>query len=170
MHEVRLRSLAGATAPGLLLAAVPLVPTWPYLTLLAGVVGMALGSPRLRPRFRHASESGKLAAIFGSLIVPAVLAYPSIVHHGLAAKQRLIEEEIAPATASHPAALLDSLSRTQREVDALLARAAPGVRHLQVGGRRPDPRRGVLGCGARPIWPGFALRRPSSCTAPTGPS
>ena len=123
VHGVRLRSLAGATAPGILLAAAPVVPTWPYLTLLAGVVGMALGAPRLRPWFRHASESGKLAAIFGSLIVPAVLSYPSIVHHGLAAKQRLIEEEIAPATASHPAALLDSLSRTQREVDALLARA-----------------------------------------------
>ena len=123
VHGVRLRSLAGATAPGILLAAAPVVPTWPYLTLLAGVVGMALGTPRLRPWFRHASESGKLAAIFGSLIVPAVLSYPSIVHHGLAAKQRLIAEEIAPATASHPAALLDSLSRTQREVDALLARA-----------------------------------------------
>ena len=121
VHGVRLRSLAGATAPGLLLAAIPVVPTWPYLTLLAGVVGMALGAPRLRPWFRHASESGKLAAIFGSLIVPAVLSYPSIVHHGLAAKQRLIEEKIAPATARHPAALLDSLSRTQREVDALLA-------------------------------------------------
>ena len=123
VHGVRLRSLAGATAPGMLLAAAPVVPTSPYLTLLAGVVGMALVAPRLRPWFRHASESGKLAAIFGSLIVPAVLSYPSIVHHGLTAKQRLIEEEIAPATASHPAALLDSLSRTQREVDVLLARA-----------------------------------------------
>ena len=125
VHGVRLRSLGGATAPGLLLAALPVVPTLPYLTLLAGVICMALGTPRLRPWFRHASESGRLAAIFGSFIVPAVLSYPSIVHHGLAAKQRLIENEIAPATASHPAALLESLSQAQREVDALLARAPP---------------------------------------------
>ena len=124
LHGARLRSLGGATAPGLLLAAVPAVPTWPYLTLLAGVVAMALAAPRIRPWFRHASESGRLAAIFGSFIVPAVLSYPSIVHHGLAAKQRLIEDEIAPATANHPAALLESLSQAQRQVDALLARSS----------------------------------------------
>ena len=123
LHGAGLRALGGAVAPGLVLALAPVVPTWPYATLLAGVVALALAAPRIRLRFRHASESGRLAAIFGLLIVPAVLAYPSIVDQGLAAKQRLIEDEIAPATASHPAALLASLSQTQREVDALLARA-----------------------------------------------
>ena len=123
LHGTRLRSLGGAMAPGLLLALVPAVPTWPYVILLAGVVTMALGAPRVRPWFRHASESARLAASFGLLIVPAVLSYPSIVHQGLAAKQRFIEDEIAPATASHPAALLASLSQAQREVDALLARS-----------------------------------------------
>ena len=122
LHRARLRSLGSAMAPGLLLSAAPVVPTWPYVTLLAGVVTIALAAPRARPWFRHASESGRLAAIFGLLIVPAVLSYPSIVHQGLAAKQRLIEDEIAPATASHPAALLASLSQAQREVDTLLAR------------------------------------------------
>ena len=82
LHGVSRQALVGLVAPGLLLALVSAVPTGPYVALLAGVVIMALGTARIRPWFRHASESGRLMAIFGLWMVPAVLAYPSIVVQG----------------------------------------------------------------------------------------
>ena len=140
LHGVTPAALGAATAPGLLVALVPAVPTLPYVTLLAGVLGTWLTAARLRPRFRHASESGRLAAIFGLLIVPAVLAYPGIADQGLAAKRRLIEDEIAPATAGHPEAILASLSEAQREIDTLLAGSAagPDIFRRAEGGPTPD--------------------------------
>ena len=123
LHGVNLTALAGAAAPGLLVAALPVVPTVPYVALLAGVVGTSWASSRMRPWFRHASESGRLAAILGLLIVPAVLAYPAIADQELAAKRRLIEDVIAPATADHPEMILANLSQAQREIDAVLTRA-----------------------------------------------
>lgn len=122
---VGFRALGAAAAPGLLPALVPAVPVWPHAALLAGVFAGALAAARLRPRLRRASESGRLAARFGLLMAPAVLAYPAVVHEGLAAKRRLIETEVAPATAGHPDALLASLAQTQRDVDALLDRLPP---------------------------------------------
>lgn len=135
LHGVSLPALGVAVAPGLLLSLSPWVPTRPFIALLACVVAMSLAAGRVRPWFRHASESGRLAAIFGALIVPVLFAYPAIVNQGLAAKQRLIEERIAPATAQHPEAILASLSQAQREIDALLSRSpvAPDIFQAAVG-------------------------------------
>ena len=140
LHGASLPALCGTVTPGLLLALVPAVPTVPYVALLAGVVGTSLAAARMRPWFRHASESGRLAAIFGGLIVPAVLAYPAIAGEGLAARQRLIEDEIAPTTAGYPEAILANLSLAQSEIDALLARTpvAPDVFRSAVGEPTPD--------------------------------
>lgn len=153
LHGARLAALGSTVAPGLLLAALPVVPTVPYLTLLAGVVGTSHAAARIRPWFRHASESGRLAALFGALIVPAVLAYPAVADQALTAKRRLIEEAIAPATAGHPEAILASLSQAQREIDALLARSpiAPDIFLPASGGPTPD--------AAFSVWRQTALAR-----------
>ena len=153
LHGASLAALCGAVTPGLLLALVPAIPAVPYVALLAGVVGMSLAAARIRPWFRHASESGRLAAIFGALIVPAVLAYPAIAGEGLAARQRLIEDEIAPTTAGYPEAILANLSLAQREIDALLARTpvAPDVFRSAVG--EPTP------AAAFSVWRQTALAR-----------
>ena len=153
LHDVRLAALGCAVAPGLLLALLPAVPTAPFAALLAGVVGTSLVAARMRPWFRHASESGRLAAILGVLLVPALLAYPAIADQGLAAKQRRIENAIAPATADHPEMILANLSQAQREIDALLARAlvAPDVFRPAAGAATPD--------AAFSVWRQTALAR-----------
>ena len=153
LHRVKFVALAGTVAPGLLLALVPAVSAVPYLTLLTGVIGTSLAAARMRPWFRHASESGRLAAIFGVLVVPAVFAYPAVADQGLAARQRLIEEALAPATAGHPEAILASLSEAQREIDALLTHTpvAPDVFRPAAGGPTPD--------AAFSVWRQTALAR-----------
>ena len=153
LHRVQLAALGGTVAPGLLLALVPAVPTVPFVILLAGVVGTSQAAARMRPWFRHASESGRLAAIFGVLIVPAVLAYPAVADQGLAAKQRLIEEALAPATAGHPAAILASLSEAQREIDALLTHTAAASDVFRPAAGRPTPD------AAFSVWRQTALAR-----------
>ncbi len=153
LHGVTLAALGSAVAPGLLVAALSVVPTAPYVALLAGVVGTSLAAARLRPWFRHASESGRLAAILGALTVPAVLAYPMVTDQGLAAKRRLIEDSIAPATAGHPEMILANLSQAQREIDALLARTptGPDVFRPAAGAVTPD--------AAFSVWRQTALAR-----------
>ena len=153
LHGAKLAALGSAAAPGLMLAALPVVPTVPHVALLAGVVGTSLAATRMRPWFRHASESGRLALILGVLTVPAVLAYPAISDQGLAAKRRLIEDSIAPATAEHPEMILANLSQTQREIDRLLIRApiAPGVFRPAAGVVTPD--------AAFSVWRQTALAR-----------
>ena len=153
LHGVRLAALAGTLAPGLLLALVPLVPTVPYVALLAGVVGTSLAAARMRPWFRHASESGRLAAILGVLTVPALLAYPAIADQGLAAKRRLIEDTIAPATAGHPEMILANLSEAQREIDTLLARSPGTVDVFRPAADRATPD------AAFSVWRQTALAR-----------
>ena len=140
LHRVELAAIGSTVAPGLLLALFPGVPTVPYATLLAGVVGTSLAAARMRAWFRHASESGRLAAILGVLIVPAVFAYPAIADQGTAARRRLIEEALAPATAGHPEAILASLSEAQGEIDALLndMPVAPDVFRPAADGPTPD--------------------------------
>ena len=140
LHRLTPAALGSSAAPGLLVALVPAVPTVPYLALLAGVVGTSLAAARMRPWFRHASESARLAAIFGVLLVPAVLAYPAVADQGLKAKRRLIEGAIAPATVGHPEAILASLAQAQREIDALLGRAplAPDIFRPAEDGLTPD--------------------------------
>lgn len=153
LYDVRLAALGSSVAPGLLLALLPAVPTAPYVALLAGIVGTSLAAGYLRPWFRHASESGRLAAILGVLIVPAVLAYPAIADQGLAAKRDLIENAMAPATAGHPERILANLSQAQREIDALLARApvAPDIFRPAGGAATPD--------AAFSVWRQTALAR-----------
>ena len=124
-HGVGLPGVACWLAPGAIVAASPAVPAGPYLTALSGAAAIAVLSPAVRPRLRHASQSGRLATVFACLVLPAVLAYPSLVHQGAAARRRFIEAEFAPAAANHREALLASLSRTRQEIDALLARSPP---------------------------------------------
>ncbi len=116
--------LSAWSAAGVLAAALPQIPPTQFLVLVAGSIAIAGVLPTIRPWFRHASESARLATTFAFLIIPALLAYPLMAHQGTAAKRRFIEEQFAPAAARQPDALLASLSRAQAEIDSLIATMA----------------------------------------------
>ena len=138
-HGVGPAGVACWLAPGVIVATASAVPAGPYLAALAGAAAIAVLAPIVRPRLRHASQSGRLATVFACLVLPALLAYPSLVHDGAAAKRRFIETEFAPAVADHRELLLASLSRTGQEIDALLAESPPLLDMPVRNGSEPTP-------------------------------
>ena len=129
--------LAAWTLPALAIAVTFPVPAGPYLAEMGAAVGIGLLSPRLRLWLRHGSESGRLTILFACLVLPALLAYPAIMHNRDAARRTFIETEFAPAMARHPETLLASLSRTRLDIDGHLGEvvlAAPDA----ANGPTPD--------------------------------
>ncbi|MXY24642.1 MAG: HAMP domain-containing histidine kinase [Acidobacteria bacterium] len=115
--------VAGLTAwilPPIVMLLVLPVPTTPYLAAVSAAIGIGLLSRRLRPRLRHASESGRLTILLACFVLPAILAYPSITHYQDAARRTFIEAEFAPAMARHPETLLASLTRARADIDDYL--------------------------------------------------
>ena len=129
--------LAAWIVPALAIALAFPVPAGPYLAEVGAAVAIGLLSPRLRPSLRHGSESGRLTILFACLVLPALLAYPAIMHHRDAARRTFIEAEFAPVMARHPETLLASLSRTRLDIDGYLsdvAQVAPNA----ANGPTPD--------------------------------
>ena len=88
--------------PGVVLVAAGWVATTPFATMLVGSVGLAVAVPFLRPRFRHGSHAARVLTVFLALLLPAFLAYPSLLHHGERTKQRFVETRYAVQAAAHP--------------------------------------------------------------------
>ena len=105
--------------PGVVLVFVRDVPVLPDLTLLGGVVAMALSIPHVRPRFRHASNATRMLGVFLALLVPALLTYPSLVHQGEYTKQRFVENQYADQAADHPQELYTLLQRSLLQIDSI---------------------------------------------------
>ena len=127
----RFRLGVGAFAAWVLPAIVTLLvapaPAVPYLAMVGATVGIGMLSRRLRPRLRHASESGRLTILFACFVLPAILAYPSIAQYREAARRTFIEAEFAPAMARHPATLLASLTRARTDIDGYFSGIATPV-------------------------------------------
>ena len=110
--------------PGAVLLAAGWVAAAPFATMLAGSVGLAVAVPFLRPRFRHASHAARVLTIFLALLLPAFLAYPSLLHHGERTKQRFVETRYAVQAAEHPEQLQAQLTGALGQIDAVVELAA----------------------------------------------
>ena len=113
-------SLAAWLAPPLALTAWTDLRPAPVLLLTGGAVLAALAAPDVRPRFRHASQALRLVALFLALLVPAFLAYPTLLSHGQRSKQTFVEERYARQAASHADELLAQLSSALDQVDQVV--------------------------------------------------
>jgi signal transduction histidine kinase len=109
---------AAWTIPGLLLVTAGLVPPLPFFAMLGGSVVAAVLVPYLRPRFRHASHAARVLTLFLALLAPALLVYPSLLHHGEQTKRRLVEGYALQAE-QHPQDLQARLEDVLRQIDAL---------------------------------------------------
>ena len=114
-----LTSVAAWTLPGVLLLAMRWVPAAPFATLLVGSVALAVSVPFWRPRFRHASHAARVLTIFFAFLLPTLLAYPSLLHHGERTKQRFVETRYAVQAATHPEQLRAQLTGALGQIDAM---------------------------------------------------
>ncbi|MCY4074967.1 MAG: HAMP domain-containing sensor histidine kinase [Acidobacteria bacterium] len=146
----RVLRVLGCVVPGAALLAATDLPAGPFATLLAGCAGAALLAAPMRPSLRHASQTGRMLLLLAAYLGPALLAYPSVLHYGTAAKRELIEGEYALQAAGQPQALRASLALALEQIDGVAgaelrgpggdASAAGGSRRERAA-RRPDPDR-----------------------------
>ena len=105
--------------PGLALCATGVVPATVYPTVMVGSVAAAMAVPFARPWFRHASHSARVVAIFGAMLAPALLAYPTLLFYGGQSKQRFVETQYAGQAATQPAQLQTLLNTALRQIDEI---------------------------------------------------
>ena len=114
-----LRSVAVWALPGTVLVAVGWVAAVPFTSMLAGSVALAVSVPFLRPRFRHASHAARVLAVFLAVLLPTLLAYPSLLYHGERTKQRFVETRYAVQAATHSEELQTQLTGALGQIDAV---------------------------------------------------
>ena len=108
-------------APGMVLALGGLLPALATMPLLVTAAAAALAMPMMRPRFRHGSHVGRLLALLTTVLVPALLTYPSLLHHGEETKRRYVETQHAIRAASHSEEMQGALSVALRQLDGIVA-------------------------------------------------
>ena len=121
-HRQAAYMLASAVAwivPGALLISAGAVPVAAFGTMLAGAVALAVAVPYWRPRFRHGSHAARALAIFLAVLLPILLAYPSLLYHSDETKQRFVETRYAVQAATHPEQLQAQLAGALGQVDAI---------------------------------------------------
>jgi len=123
--------------PGSLLVVAGTVPRFPYLVLLAGSVALAVAIPHVRPRFRHASHAARMVVLCLALLLPALMTYPSLLHHGERTKQRFVETQYATQAATHPENLLYRLRQSLSQIDEI--RELQQIAQSEDGNLAPDP-------------------------------
>ena len=94
------------------------VPWLPILLVATGCIGAALIVRRRSAWYRHASQVSRVLVAFLALLFPALVFYPSLLHHADRAKRRLVEQEYATQALNHPEQLrlrwLQSLQQIDR--------------------------------------------------------
>jgi signal transduction histidine kinase len=95
---------------------VPAVGIW-----LPGLLAMVLAwtAPEIGRRYRHASQAGRLLALFLALAVPALAIYPSLFVHAERSKHQLVETRFAPQATSQRDELQRNVRRALEQIDAL---------------------------------------------------
>ena len=88
-----------------------------FIAMSIGPLMLALSQPLIRQHYRKSSQLARFVILFGLLAIPAVIAYPRVVHVSAEAKIRFVEDRFSPSTASHPQRLLESLSAAQSDID-----------------------------------------------------
>ena len=94
------------------------VPRVPILLVATGCIGAAFIVRRRSAWYRHASQVSRVLVAFLALLFPALVFYPSLLHHADRAKRRLVEQEYATQALNHPEQLrlrwLQSLQQIDR--------------------------------------------------------
>ena len=93
-------------------------PRLPILLVATGCIGAAFIVRRRSAWYRHASQVSRVLVAFLALLFPALVFYPSLLHHADRAKRRLVEQEYATQALNHPEQLrlrwLQSLQQIDR--------------------------------------------------------
>ena len=110
--------LAAWTTPAIALVLTGTVPLAPFVTLYAGSITAAVIRRHVRAQFRHASYAARAVTLFLLVLGPALLVYPSLLHHGEGTKRRLVEGYALQAE-QHPQELQSRLQSVLGQVDAL---------------------------------------------------
>jgi signal transduction histidine kinase len=97
------------------------LPAWPTLLAVAGCAAAGWLGRSAAAWHRHASQASRLLIRLLALLAPAVLIYPSLLHHAHRAKARLVETQFAAQAANHPQELLARLSQSLKEIDGIAA-------------------------------------------------
>ena len=120
-RRVHLLTAAVWCAPAVALTFGGLLPPLGTLPLLVGAAAAALAMPSMRPRFRHGSNAGRLLALLTTVLVPALLTYPSLLHHGEETKRRYVETQHAIRAASHSEEMQGALTVALGQLDDIVA-------------------------------------------------
>ena len=126
-HDARPTILALAAWAFSIIIIIALSPTgasetevsWlPILLVATGCIGAAFIVRRRSAWYRHASQVSRVLVAFLALLFPALVFYPSLLHHADRAKRRLVEQEYATQALNHPEQLrlrwLQSLQQIDR--------------------------------------------------------
>lgn len=119
-----LRSVTVWGLPGAVLVATGFVPAVPFTAMLAGSLALTVSVPFLRPRFRHASHAARVVTVFLSVLLPTLLAYPSLLYHGERTKQQFVEARYAVQAATHSEELQAQLTGALSQIDAVVELAS----------------------------------------------
>ncbi len=95
---------------------IPAVGIW-----LPGLLAVALAwvAPEIGRKYRHASQVGRLLALFLALTLPAMSVYPSLFVHAERSKHRLIETRFAPQATGQREELQRIVRHSLQQIDAL---------------------------------------------------
>ena len=97
----------------------------PILFVATGCIGAAFIVRRRRAWHRHASQVSRVLVAFLALLFPALLFYPSLLHHAERAKRRLVEQEYATQALNHPEQLRLRWLQSLQQIDRI-----PGLNDL----------------------------------------
>ncbi len=94
-------------------------PAGPWLGVAVALSAFGLLSRWLRHVYRHTTQALRLVLLFAALAAPPLVTYPLTAAAADEAARTLIETDFAPAILEQPQVVLDTLTRAQREIDAL---------------------------------------------------
>ena len=93
------------------------VPWFPILLAATGCIGAAFIVRRRRAWYRHASQVSRVLVAFLALLFPALVFYPSLLHHADRAKRRLVEQDYARQALNHPEQLRLRWRQSLQQID-----------------------------------------------------
>ena len=95
------------------------VPRLPILLVATGCIGAAFIVRRRSAWYRHASQVSRVLVVFLALLFPALVFYPSLLHHADRAKRRLVEQEYATQALNHPEQLRSRWRQSLQQIDRI---------------------------------------------------
>jgi signal transduction histidine kinase len=101
----------------------PDLPIAPLLTAVAAAGAGSIALSTMWRRTRHATQAGRLWALFLALLVPALAMYPTLFAFTIAAKERLVANDYGQLVARQRTDLQNALYGALDAIDALPALA-----------------------------------------------